>query len=202
MQRSLQLMVGVACWLFLSAAAFADQRLVDLERSTVTVRVFGGGAAGALAGNHVIQAPLSDGSLDDAPTSGVEIGGAKTPHVQIVIDARQLRVVDAGRSAADRRDVETRMLGPDVLDVKRFAWISFHSLESRRLAAGRWEVKGELELHGHIRPMTVIVAEQNGRYTGSATVRQSDHGITPVRVAAGAVTVKDEVRIDFDIVMR
>jgi hypothetical protein len=202
MQRSLQLLVGVACWWFLSAVGLADQRLVDLERSTVTVRVVAAGAAGALAGDVVVRAPLSDGSLDHAPTGSGEVSGAKTPHVQIVIDARQLRVVDAGRSAADRRDAQTRMLGPAVLDVKRFAWISFHSLESKRLDSRRWLVQGELELHGHIRPMAVTVVEEDGRYKGSATVKQSDFGIAPISIAGGAVKVKDEVRVDFDIVMR
>ncbi len=37
-------------------------------------------------------------------------------------------------------------------------------------------------------------------YTGSATVRQSDFGMTPIRIAGGTVQVKDDVKIDFDIV--
>jgi hypothetical protein len=175
------------------ASGVADPRVVDLERSTVTVHVFKAGMFRALADDHTIQAPLMDGSLDNE---------AATPHVQIVFDARRLRVLDPGLSASDRQKVQTRMLGPDVLDVNRFQWISFHSLESQRVDSRRWLVRGELELHGHIRPTAVTVVEEGGRYTGSATVKQSEFGIAPVSIAGGAVKVKDEVRIDFDIVMR
>jgi hypothetical protein len=34
---------------------------------------------------------------------------------------------------------------------------------------------------------------------GALTLRQSDFGITPVKIAGGAVRVKDEIRIEFDI---
>lgn len=185
-------LVGI-CVAALATRVVADQRLVDLDRSTVTVHVFKAGLFRALADDHVIQAALSDGSLDN---------DAATPHVQIVIDARQMRVLDPGLSAGDRQKVQTRMLGPEVLDVTRFPWISFHSLESRRLNASGWEVKGELELHGHIRPMAVTVVEESGRYKGSATLRQSDFGIVPISIVGGTVKVKNEIRIDFDIVMR
>lgn len=188
-----RLLASVIFVLIQGASGFADQRLVDAERSTVTVHVFKGGLFRALADDHTIQAPLMDGSLDNE---------AATPHVQIVFDARRLRVLDPGLSTSDREKVQTRMLGPDVLDVSRFQWISFHSLESRALDSRRWLVQGELELHGQIRPMAVTVVDEGGRYKGSATFKQSDFGITPITIAGGAVKVKDEVRIDFDIVMR
>jgi len=41
---------------------------------------------------------------------------------------------------------------------------------------------------------------QNGGYRGSGQLRQKDFGITPVSVAGGSVKVKDEVRIEFDII--
>jgi polyisoprenoid-binding protein YceI len=188
-----RVLIAAACMLACAARGIADQRLVDAEKSTVTVNVFKSGMFKALADNHVIQAPLSDGSLDfDAPT----------PHVQVLFDARQLRVLDPGLSASDRQKVQARMVGPEVLDSERFSWISYHSLESRRVGSGRWEVKGELELHGTIRSLTVTLIEERGRYKGSTTFKQSDFGITPITIAAGTVRVKDEVRIDFDIVMR
>jgi polyisoprenoid-binding protein YceI len=118
-----------------------------------------------------------------------------------VIDARRLRVVDPGRSAKDRESLRARMLGPDVLDVKRHQWITFHSITIEPLEKGAWLVNGELELHGNIRALPVRVARENGRYQGSVTVRQSDFGITPISIASGAVTVKDEVTIEFNILV-
>ena len=37
------------------------------------------------------------------------------------------------------------------------------------------------------------------RYRGSATLKQTDFGMKPIRIAGGAIKVKDEVKIDFDI---
>jgi hypothetical protein len=38
-------------------------------------------------------------------------------------------------------------------------------------------------------------------FTGSATIRQTAFGITPIRVAGGTISVKDEVKVDFEIVL-
>ena len=179
----------IACSLAAAAPGSAEERLIDTQRSTVTVRVFKSGLFRAFADDHVIQAPLVEGSLDDSAT----------PHVQIVIDARLMRVLDPGLSAKDRQEVQTRMLGADVLDVNRFQRISFHSLAIQRLAAGGWLVRGELELHGQIHEITVNAVPENNHYKGSAALRQSDFGIVPISIVGGTVKVKDEVRIDFDL---
>ena len=62
------LIATIACGLALPAAGSAEERLIDTERSTVTVRVFKSGLFRAFADNHIIQAPLAEGSLDDPPT--------------------------------------------------------------------------------------------------------------------------------------
>jgi hypothetical protein len=46
----------------------------------------------------------------------------------------------------------------------------------------------------------VLVVLENGHYRGSVPLKQTDFGITPVRIAGGAVKVKDEIKIEFDIV--
>jgi hypothetical protein len=165
------LLVAILLWglAFATRGQEADRPL-DASRSTITVHVFKEGLFRAFADDHVIQAPLMDGSLDEAK-----------PHMQIVIDA-------------------SRLLGADVLDVERFRWISFHSISMERRDAGGWLIHGELELHGNIRPLDVNVRHESGRYKGSVVVKQSDFGIVPIRIMGGTVKVKDEVRIDFDVV--
>jgi len=179
----------IVCGLASAAPGSAEDRSIDTQRSTVTVRVFKSGLFRAFADDHIIQAPLAEGSLDDSAT----------PHVQIVIDARRMRVLDPGLSAKDRQEVQTRMLGSEVLDVNRFHWISFHSVAIQPLAAGGWLVRGELELHGRIHAIMVNVFPEKGHYKGSATLRQSDFGIVPISIVGGTVKVKDEIKIDFDI---
>jgi hypothetical protein len=48
--------------------------------------------------------------------------------------------------------------------------------------------------------VTVTVEGQHAHYHGSAVLKQRDFGITPIRIAGGSVKVKDEVRVEFDIV--
>jgi hypothetical protein len=188
--QNVLVIAAVACGLASAAPVSAEDRVIDTQRSTVTVRVFKSGLFRAFADDHIIQAPLMDGSLDDS---------AK-PHVQIVIDARRMRVLDPGLSAKDRQEVQARMLGSEVLDVNRFQWISFHSVTVQRLDAGDWLVRGELDLHGQIHPILVNVVPEKSHYKGSVTLRQSDFGIVPISIAGGTVKVKDEIKIAFDIV--
>jgi hypothetical protein len=168
----------------------AQPRAIDPKRSTVTVRVFKSGLFRAFADDHVIQAPLADGSLDDSAT----------PNVRIAIDARDMRVLDPGLSPKDRRDVQTRMLGPEVLDADRFPHIRFRSLAIQQGDADRWSIQGELEVHGQTRQVRVTAVQEQGHYKGSTSLKQSEFGIAPISIAGGTVKVKDEMKIDFDIV--
>jgi polyisoprenoid-binding protein YceI len=168
----------------------AQPRAIDTTRSTVTVRVFKAGLFRALADDHTIEAPLAEGTLDDSAM----------PSVQIAIDARRMHVLDPGVSPKDRQAVQTRMLGPDVLDADRFPHIRFHSVAIQQADADRWSVRGELELHGQTRPVTVNVVRAQGHYKGSTSLKQSDFGIKPISIVGGTVKVKDEIRIEFDIV--
>lgn len=189
--RTRHLLVAAAVVGGLAAAApgFGEDRSIDVERSSVTVRVFKAGLFRAFADNHVIQAPLAEGSLD----------ASATPHVLIEIDARRLRVLDPGLSAKDRQEVQARMLGPDVLHADNFPRIGFESSAVQQLDAGRWLVRGDLELRGRSRGIMFNVRLENGRYKGSATVKQTDFGIAPISIVGGTVRVKDEIQVEFDI---
>jgi polyisoprenoid-binding protein YceI len=168
----------------------AQSRALDPKRSTVTVRVFKSGLFRAFADDHVIEAPLAEGSVDDSAA----------PAVQIAIDVRTMHVLDPGLSPKDRDEVQTRMLGPEVLDADRFPRIRFRSVAVQQGDADRWSVRGELEVHGQTHPVAIDVVRAQGHYKGSTSLKQSDFGITPISIAGGTVKVKNEIKIDFDIV--
>jgi polyisoprenoid-binding protein YceI len=168
----------------------AQPRAIDPKQSTVTVRVFKSGLFRAFADNHVIEAPLADGSLDYSAT----------PNVTIAIHARDMRVLDPGLSPKDRRDVQTRMLGSEVLDADRFPHIRFRSVAIQKGDVDRWLIQGELEVHGQTRQVRVNAVREQGHYIGSTSLKQSEFGIAPISIAGGTVKVKDEMKIDFDIV--
>jgi polyisoprenoid-binding protein YceI len=176
--------------LLVPAPAGAETRAIDVERSAVTIRVEKAGLFAAFADNHQIRAPIARGSIVDADPAAVEF----------VIESRRLTVLDPALSTAKRQEVQARMVGPDVLDADRFPSIQFRSTAIAASGPGRWRVTGDLTLHGVTRSIVVDVSLHDRRYAGTALLKQRDFGITPITIAGGAVKVKNEIEIAFDIV--
>ncbi len=171
-----------------SAQAGGPTRVVDPHNSKLIVHVSKSGLFSAFGDNHEVEAPISAGTIDE---------GAR--RVAFEIESRRMKVLDPQLSADKRQEVQERMLGPEVLDVTRFPQIKFESTSVEQASPGHLLVHGQLSLHGVTRPLIVKVQTENGRYVGTATLRQRDFGITPVSIAGGTVKVKDELKIEFDI---
>ena len=196
MSRRLLWLAGAALCIHAAAGAAtqdrAESRRIDVERSTLTVYVYKSGLFSAFADNHVIRAPISAGSVSTAPLL----------HVDLLVKAADLKVLDPDLATDKRADVQSRMEGPEVLDVAKFPEITFAS--TRVDAAGgtgneRWTVTGQLTIHGQSRAITFAAVRKDGRYQGDVTIRQRDFGIEPIKVAGGTVRVKDELKIQFDV---
>ena len=183
------LAVGLAS--VVGVAAQSEMRAVDVRRSVLKIRVFKSGLFSAFAHNHEIEAPIAQGRVELS----------ESPSVTLLVDARKLRVLDPGLSADKRAEVQKTMDGPQVLDGSRFPEISFQSTAVEKIGANHWTIRGSLTLHGQTHPVAVQVALRDGHYLGSATLKQSDFGIAPVSIAGGTVKVKDEVKIEFDILL-
>ncbi len=164
---------------------------IDTARSSLTVHVFRAGIFAFAGDNHDIRAPIVSGSIDES-----------LPAVELVIQASQMKVLDPGLGAGKRAEVQANMLGPEVLDTQRFPQIRFRSTSVELSGARNWLVRGELSLHGVTRPLVVRVSKMQEEYRGTASLKQTDFGIKPIRAGAGTVRVKDEVRIEFAIVTR
>ena len=173
-----------------TAGLGADGRPIDAQRSTLTVRVFKSGLFSAFADNHVVRAPIATGSISLDGTLAVEIG----------VRSAGLTVLDPDASAATRAEVQAKMLGPEVLDSARYPDIRFASTEVAVASADRWTVTGLLTLHGQTRSTTFTVTRQDGRFRGTVALKQTDFGIRPIRIMGGTVNVRDEVKVEFDIV--
>ena len=167
--------------------ACAQRLAIDSAKSSVVIRVFKSGLFAGLAHDHTIQAPVATGNIDMHEKS-----------VTLTFNVADIRVLDPGVSDSDRKDIDATMKGPKVLDGAQFPTISFAS-SSVKTSGDRNEVTGTLKLHGASRQITVPVAWQVGKYTGSLSLKQTDYGITPVKIAGGTVRVKDEITIQFSI---
>jgi polyisoprenoid-binding protein YceI len=174
-----------------SAQSGLGGRAIDAANSLLRVHVYKTGLFSAFAHNHDIEAPIESG----------EVTETAAPSVELRVDARKLRVLDPDASADTRAVIQKTMLSPQVLDTDRHAEIYFRSTAVQPNGPDHWTVTGNLDLHGQTSPVAIDVVRKDGRYTGSGTLKQTAFGIAPVTVAGGAVKVKDEVRIDFQIVL-
>jgi polyisoprenoid-binding protein YceI len=194
-RRSFALFIGGALSLLFSLAGSAqspaEQRAIDPETSTITVRVSKTGLFSVFAHNHLISATGLRGvaDIDEDPTVAFKFG------------AGQLRVIDPGASAGDRAEVQHTMEGEKVLDIKQYPEISFKSSSVTKQASDRWLVKGSLAFHGTTREISFEVRENGGRYHGKTMLRLKDFQIEPIRLAGGTVGVKNEVEIEFDVAL-
>jgi polyisoprenoid-binding protein YceI len=169
---------------------YAQRQAIDVNRSSLTIRVFKSGMFSAFAHDHEIQAPIDEGEID----------ASANPRVQLRLDSRKMRVLDQDISADNRAEIQHTMQGAAVLDVDHFPEISYRSTAITRTGDAHWEVHGNLSLHGKNEPVVVVVSFEGGHYRGSASFKQNTFGINPIRIAGGTVKVKDEVKIEFDIV--
>jgi polyisoprenoid-binding protein YceI len=173
------------------ALAGAEARLIDRAHSTITVYVYKTGMLAGLAHDHEIEAPIAWGEVKDSNTASVELR----------VDSTKLRVLDPEASDGMRAKIQATMQGAEVLDVSHFPEIHFRSTGVEPSGADHWIVTGNLDLHGQTHPISFEVALKDGLFQGSATLKQTGFGITPVKVAGGTVKVKDEVKIAFSIAL-
>jgi hypothetical protein len=169
---------------------YAQSKAIDVNKSSLKIRVFKSGAFSAFAHDHEIQGPIDEGKIDSSAH----------PSVQLRVDARKMSVLDPEIAVDKRAEIQHTMQGAAVLDVEHFPEISYQSTTVTSSRDAHWEVRGILSLHGKKQPVVVEVSLQGGRYRGSASFKQSEFGINPIRIAGGTVKVKDELKIEFDVV--
>jgi polyisoprenoid-binding protein YceI len=102
----------------------------------------------------------------------------------------------------DRREIKkqvNKILG----DSARASFTSQQIIPSPASSAGSpaaGAIEGTLTMHGVSRGVRLEVTSQGpGRYRGTATIKQTDFGITPYSGFFGALKLRDEVTVEFDV---
>lgn len=179
----------------------------DTSKSRIRVQVFKKGLLSGMAHDHLFvpQEWRATASFDPTEPSDV--------HVEVVIAADSLRDDQPKLSPEDREKVNRQAAGRDVLDASRYREIRFTASELELGApapgqpAGKFQgvLAGTLSLHGRERRLSVrLVATAEGggwRVVGKVSFKQSDFGIEPYSGFLGTIAVKDEVNVDFDLLM-
>jgi polyisoprenoid-binding protein YceI len=197
--------VGVT--LCCSDAGAAEYRIRP-ERSELAALVFKTGFASGFAHDHVVRATRFSGSVRGDPGNpAVAVVEVTVAAAALAADEPELRKkhgLAAGLSDADRREIQSTMLGETQLHAAAYPDITFRSVAVVPRGGNDLLVTGDFTLHGtthRIRvPVTVQLSGDTLRATGAFDINQSAFGITPVSLFFGAVRNQDRVRIVFDLV--
>ena len=129
-----------------------------------------------------------------------DAGGVTAARITADLDLSSLEVREGTGGAkplndGDRRDIRKTMSG-----ILGDGTASFTSSKITRLGASGGAVEGALTLNGKTQPVRLQVnAPGEGRYRGSATVEQSAFGIKPYSGFFGALKLRDEVTVEFEV---
>lgn len=174
---------------------------VDTERSRVRLELGRAGLLKILGHDHTIEAPVAAGHIE---ADSSDLVRAK---VTLTFETRRLAVVPGTEPAKDIPEVETRMRGPEVLEVERYPEIAFTSsrvLETGATAAvpHRLRLAGTVEIKGRRTeievPLEVRSSPGSLVATGQVELNLRDLGIEPPSVA-GVVKVANRFRVSFEI---
>ena len=104
----------------------------------------------------------------------------------------------------DRRDIQGTA-GKILGETAKASFTSSRVIPSSSApgAPGGGAIEGTLTMRGTSRPLRLqVVSPAPGRYRGSATVRQTDFGITPYSGFFGTLKLKDEVTVEFEVTIK
>ncbi len=178
-------------FLALITLALAQDAVIDVERSTITIHAGKAGLLSIAGHDHWVNAPISSGTIRESP-----------PRVEFTVETAKMMVkpdpkIDAKTQAEIQKDMEEM-----TLETHKFPQITFRSSRIERQGDSQWKVAGDLTLHGVTKPITLMVKRTGDAYGAHTVLRQTDFAITPVSVGGGAVKVKNEVELDFQIFAR
>jgi polyisoprenoid-binding protein YceI len=129
-----------------------------------------------------------------------EAGGVTAATISAELDLGSLEVRQGSGGAKpltdrDRGDIKKTMAG-----IIGTGTASFTSTRIIRSGASGGAVEGTFTLNGRSEPVRLQVSEpEPGRYRGAGTVVQTALGIKPYVGFFGALKLKDEVRVEFEV---
>jgi polyisoprenoid-binding protein YceI len=128
---------------------------------------------------------------------------SSSARVDVEVDSFQVREGTGGLAPltdGDRAEIH-RIIREKVLRTVRYPTIAFRSTAFRG-TLDSFELEGDLTIRGDTHPVTVSGNLSEGRVHGEATVTQSKWGIKPYSAVLGALRLRDDVGVEFDLDLR
>lgn len=175
---------------------------IDAKGSAFTIRAFATGLLASLGHNPTISTSEFEGDISLDPDA------LDQSSMRMLIHAASLNVTD-DIPEKDRVEINRRM-HEEVLESDSFADVVYECsrVSASKTGEGQYWValNGDLTLHGVKRPQAVPtrVSVQGDvlRAAGDFSIRLSDYDIQPVSALGGAIKLKDELKLSFDISAR
>ncbi|WP_373987512.1 YceI family protein [Duganella sp. BuS-21] len=180
-----------------AAPATGKQLQIDSAGSLIVVTVRRSGMLARLGHDHVVASHAITGTV--SPSQNRADFTFRLDQMKIdEADLRQVAGLEKQPSADAIAGTRQNML-TKVLDAERYPLVS---VQAKRSAAGQ-PLQVAITLHGVTRTLSVPVdlREENGTVAvkGAFTLKQSDFGIAPFSVMAGALSVQDQLELRFDL---
>jgi polyisoprenoid-binding protein YceI len=127
-------------------------------------------------------------------------GGVNAATVKAEFDLGSLEVRDGTGGAKPLSDRDRGEIKKQMAAILGTGTATFTSSKIVRFGASGGAVEGTFTLNGQSEPVRLQVSEPGpGRYRGSATVVQSGLGLKPYVGFFGALKLKDEVGVEFEV---
>jgi polyisoprenoid-binding protein YceI len=173
--------------------------VLDDSQSRFTVQAFATGPLSALAHSPTFSVRAFTGEIRLATEAIADLA------IHLTVEAVSLALADSV-SAKDRDEIESRMR-QEVLETTAYPEIVFQStkITASKIAEGwyRLGVAGKLALHGvtnlHQVDAQLRVGEDDLRLSGDSKLLQSAYRIKRVSALGGMITVKDELKLTFEL---
>ncbi|MBO9512784.1 MAG: YceI family protein [Variovorax sp.] len=199
-----QVPAGFPAEFYERAAARGDNvQRVDPAGSLVTLTVGRAGSLARLGHDHVIASRSVQGYV--AP--GLGRADLYVPLAELTVDEAALRAQAGLATQPTDADIEgTRSNMRDkVLQVQAFpyALVRVRNVEPQALSPGRTQAFVSVTLLGITRtstvPLDLDTTPEETTARGTLQLKQSDFGIAPFSLFGGALQVKDEVEVRFEL---
>jgi hypothetical protein len=129
-------------------------------------------------------------------------GGLAAATVRADLDLGSLEVREGSGGAMPLTDRDRREIKKQIGQILGSATATFASSRVIPSGASGGAVEGTVTLNGKTQPARLqVTAPGDGVYRGSATVAQSGFGIKPYSGFFGALKLKDEVTLEFQVTL-
>jgi len=173
---------------------------IDSASSLIAVTVRRGGILARLGHDHVVASHTVSGTV----TPSQNRADLQFRLDQLIVDEADLRQI-AGldkQPSADAIDGTRHNMLSKVLDAERYPLVQ---MQVKRISNAQ-ALQVSITLHGVTRTLAIpaSIREENGSINvkGNVNLKQTDFGITPFSVMAGAMAVQDQMELRFDLTAR